>query len=555
MRSHLPFLPPARPVWLAVVAAAAVAGLTAADEPKGPKEPAPEKRVAVAKCLSKTATLIRREAPGQPWQIVEEKGELSTGDTILALPGAELEPNNGSVHMSLQADLDHKSPYPIRETAVVLHETPEVDFDFTLERGRVDLVNKKEKGPAKVHVRVRDQVFEVTLEEPGSRVGLEMFSGWPRGTQFTKNPKPTEVPVANLVFIALKGQVDVAHGGHFHALQAPPGPAMIEWDSIDGLDLSPQKMDMLPPWANAEKADTEELKHKRSTIERIRELRVAKGIDGAITELLKDPDEMHHRAAVLVLGAQDDLERLGEILKDAKNFDLWDSAVKTLRHWIGRGPGQDQKLYQGLIERKQFTPTQAETVLQLLHDFDDKARARPETCEVLVELLDSDKLALRGLAYWQLSRLKPEGKKFGYNPVSSKEERAAAVKEWRKMIPSALEEKQPSTTNVEPKAVPKVEAAGLVKILTDVTNEGVDLYNEGDHAGCYHTFRALLLSVKPLLDGNKDLQDAIDRGLAGAAQLPRMDARAYALRATLDEVRETLAGTRKPEAKKPEEKK
>jgi len=88
-----------------------------------------------------------------------------------------------------------------------------------------------------------------------------------------------------------------------------------------------------------------------------------------------------------------------------------------------------------------------------------------------------------------------------------------------------------------------------VKILTDVTNEGVDLYNEGDHAGCYHTFRALLLSVKPLLDGNKDLQDAIDRGLAAAAQLPRMDARAYALRATLDEVRETLAGTRKPEAK------
>jgi hypothetical protein len=494
---------------------------------------------------------MRREAPGQPWQIIDEKGDLYSGDVILALPGAELEPKNGSVHMSLQADLDHKSPYPIRETAVILHENPAVDLDFTLDRGRVDIVNKKDKGPAKIHVRVRDQVFEVTLEDKDSRVGMETFSGWPRGTPFTKNPKPADVPVANLALIALKGQVDVAQGGHFHALQAPPGPALIEWDSIDGLDASPLKMDTLPVWADASKADTEELKHKRATIERIRELRVAKGVDGAITELLKDPDEMHHRAAVLILGAQDDLDRLGEILRDAKNFDLWDSAVKTLRHWIGRAPGQDMKLYQGLIERKQFKPIQAETVLQLLHDFDDKARSRPETCECLVELLDSDKLALRGLAYWHLSRLRPEGKKFGYNPVSSKEERAAAVKEWRKLIPT-VEADKPDETRSEGN---KPENSRLVKILTDVTNEGVDLYNSGDHAGCYYTFRAVLLAVKPLLEGHKDLQDAIDRGLAGAAGLPRMDARAYALRATLDEVRETLAGTRKPEEKKPDDKK
>jgi hypothetical protein len=542
----------------AAVASFLVAGLAAAraDEPKGAKEPAPEKRVAVAKCLSKSASLIRREKPGEPWQIVEEKGDLYSGDLTLALPGAELEPNNGSVHMALLADLDHKSPYPIRETAVILHENPAVDFDFTLDRGRVDVVNRKAQGPAKVHVRVRDQVFELTLEDKDSRVGLETFSGWPRGVPFTKNPKPTDVPVANFVVIALKGQVDVAQGGHFHALQAPPGPALIEWDSIDGLDASPQKMDMLPPWADAAKNNTEELKHKRSTIERIRELRVAKGIDGAITELLKDPDEMHHRAAILVLGAQDDLDRLGEILRESKNYDLWDSAVKTLRHWIGRAPGQDMKLYQGLIERKKFTPTQAETVLQLLHDFDDKARSRPETCECLVELLDSERLALRGLAYWHLSRLKPEGKKFGYNPVNSKEERAAAVKEWRKMIPTSGVDEKP---DVKPEAGKAAQTTPqneqLVKILTDMTNEGVDLYNSGDHAGCYHTFRAVLLAVKPLLDGHKDLQDAIDRGLAGAALLPQMDARAYALRATLDEVRETLAGTRKPETKKPDEKK
>jgi hypothetical protein len=536
-----------------------------------PKSPQPEKRVAVAKCLTKTATLIRREALGQPWQIIAEKEDLFSGDLILALPGAELEPNNGTVHMSLLADLDHKSPYPIRETAVILHDNPAVDLDFTLDRGRVDVINKKAKGAAKLHVRVRDQVFEVTLDEPGDRVGLEEFSGWPRGSTFKKDPKPTEAPVASLIFLALKGSVGVKHVLHFHGLQAPPGPALLEWDSVDGLDLSPQKMDKLPDWANAEKTDTPDLKHKRDTIERIRSLRESKGIDGAITELLKDDDFMHRRAAILILGAQDDLPRLGEILSDAKNFDLWDSAVKTLRHWIGRGPGQDQKLYHGLIERKQFTPVQAETVLELLHDFGDKVRARPEIYEVLFEQLDSDKLALRGLAYWHLSRLMPEGKKFGYNPVSSKEERAAAIKEWRKLIPDKLEApaKGPGNEDSKPESarpegpkpegikpeVIKGEDHRLVKILTDLTNEGVELYNSGDHAGCYHTFRALLLAVKPMLEGRKDLQDAIDRGLAGAAGLPEMYARAYALRATLDEVRETLDGRRKPEEKKPEEKK
>jgi hemoglobin len=107
----------------------------------------------------------------------------------------------------------------------------------------------------------------------------------------------------------------------------------------------------------------------------------------------------------------------------------------------------------------------------------------------------------------------------------------------------------------EDKGDEKAQSQRLVKILTDVTNEGVELYNTGDPAGCYRTFRALLLTVKPLLEGHKDLQDAIDRGLTEANRMQRMDARAYALRATLDEVRETLAGKRKPEEKKPEDKK
>jgi len=42
-------------------------------------------------------------------------------------------------------------------------------------------------------------------------------------------------------------------------------------------------------------------------------------------------------------------------------------------------------------------------------------------------------LAIRGLAYWHLSRLAPAGLKFGYAPLAPKEQRDAAIKEWRKL--------------------------------------------------------------------------------------------------------------------------
>ena len=73
-------------------------------------------------------------------------------------------------------------------------------------------------------------------------------------------------------------------------------------------------------------------------------------------------------------------------------------------------------LYQGMIDAKVFTPLEAETTLELLHDFGDDDLARPVTYQMLINLLGSDKRFIRGLAYWHLSRLVPEGEKFGYDP-------------------------------------------------------------------------------------------------------------------------------------------
>src|SRR5438477_1187540 len=57
---------------------------------EGRKEDTPG-RVEVARGLSATGTLVRREGPEKPWQMVKEGAALYSGDLIIGLPGAALE--------------------------------------------------------------------------------------------------------------------------------------------------------------------------------------------------------------------------------------------------------------------------------------------------------------------------------------------------------------------------------------------------------------------------------------------------------------------------------
>lgn len=138
----------------------------------------------------------------------------------------------------------------------------------------------------------------------------------------------------------------------------------------------------------------------------------------------------------VVQGATDNLKHLGEALANAKHSDVWDHGVIALRHWIGRGPGQDQKLYQALIKDRNYTAVDAETVLQLLHSFGEAERASPELYDSLIEYLDHPKLAVRGLAHWHLYRLVPDGQRIAYSPQASQAERDRAMASWRKLVPA-----------------------------------------------------------------------------------------------------------------------
>ncbi len=411
---------------LSLVAAVALAGPGSAAE----------RRAEAGKCLAEDVTLVRREAPDKPWQVVQKDEKLMSGDLLIGLPGAEVASKNNGVRLTFLTDLDGKSPFPVVESAVVLHETADLDLDFTLDRGRVVVANTKEKGAARVRVRVFNQSAELVLEEPGAKAGLELYGRWPKGVPFKKDGGPEHVPMFDLALLVLNGRATLKHGEHEFAMNAPPGPALIHWNNVTGRDPRPQKMEKLPDWVGPG-GTTDAAKTRKENIEHFRSLlKKGKSMSEALNEMLRSDKEQFRRAAVVAMGALDDLTGMGNAMLDAKTFDVWDQGVLSFRHWLGRAPGQDLKAYNWLVEKRGATPVQAEITMQLLHSFGDEDLARPETYDVLIRYLESERLGIRGLAYWHLVRLVPQGEKLGYNPLDPKEKRAEAVKKWRQLIPA-----------------------------------------------------------------------------------------------------------------------
>jgi hypothetical protein len=390
---------------------------------------------AVARCASETASVLRRESPGKPWAVVKQNEALPAGHLLLLIGcDAALDSADGAVRLAGMGELPGVSGFPVLDTAVVLHDGRDADLDFTLDRGRVVLSNRKQAGAARVRIHIRDRAADLVLNEPGTEVALEVYGRWPRGVPFTKDPKPGDEPALAIAVLVLKGEVDIRGKLRHFALKAPPGPALLMGDSLQEVDPSPQYLEKLPDWAT-EKGRAEREK-RRAMAARFRRLVVERSVGEALDAFLNSDDEQERRAAVYLMGALDDLDRLGAALMNAKHPDVWDAGVLAGRHWIGRGPGQDQKLYNYLIEKRKFSPAHAETVLSLLHSFSDEDLARPETYEMLLAYLGSDRLAVRGLANWHLYRLVPAGRKIGYNPLAPEDDRARAIREWKKLIPS-----------------------------------------------------------------------------------------------------------------------
>lgn len=389
----------------------------------------------VAKLKSESGSLIRRSGPDQPWKLIAKDEDIPAGELLIAVPAATIETASG-VRLEMMADLERRSPFPIIETAITLNEDPKADLSLTLDRGRVALSNHKAEGKANVRVAFREERWELEMPTQGCRTAMEIYGRWPKGSHFTTKPTEKDVPVLELVLVNLEGSVKLDTGCHKFALSAPPGNAMLEWDSITGCDTRPTHLDKVPEWGlPLDLNKTPERRLARARLMRFRKLAEEKGIEPAFVEFLNSDDANQRRLGIYGLAAIDRLDKIGEVLMKTPHEDVWDNAVLALRHWLGRAPGNDQKFYQFLVEKRECKPAHAEMILQLTRSFSDRDLASPECYEMLIDYLKHDKQAIRGLAQWHLRRLVPAGRKIHFNPGGPPEEWEKAFEAWKKLIP------------------------------------------------------------------------------------------------------------------------
>jgi hypothetical protein len=393
---------------------------------------------ATGKCVSEPGTLLRRAQYRGPFQAVRPEEVVKGGETLLALPGDKgtVDVGDGAVRLTLWGDLPELSSARVLESVVVLNDNPGVDLDLTLERGRVTVANRKEKGPAEVRVRFKDQAWKLALEDKGTEVALELSGHWAGGTTFRRDPGPDDAPTAVLGLWVLKGQAALKIDGDQYTLRAPPGPAYFHWDSISGADPVIKHSDKLPAWASAGPKTDARAADVRGAVERQRAKLGRRPAETVFADELDSGDAADRLVSVYGMAATDELARLTDALEDPKHADVRSTAIQALRQWMGRGANYNVELYQYLMDKKHYTAAQAEIVLQLLHGLAEDARNQPETFETLIAYLKHSKLAIRSLAKGQLDAWASAGKDIPYDPAGPEAQREQAYLQWKKLVPS-----------------------------------------------------------------------------------------------------------------------
>jgi hypothetical protein len=301
----------------------------------------------------------------------------------------------------------------LQESAVVLHKPRDVDADLTLERGRLFVSNHKDKDVV-VRLRFNEEVWDLTLQS-GAEAVLDLLKRYREDIDYSRG----EEPMATLHLFLLKGKAGIAiEFRRYPDLSAPPGYSYFTWDNKGaGVRGPSNQAKQVPvffqkelPVDPANKAAEQMEVALKALSQR---MLADKEPTVVLEEVLQNNDLPQHMLAIYCLGALDEVKKLMAILgdQDPVHAPDRDTAIFTLRRWLGRDAQQGLKLYNEknqtglLLTDKEYKSKEAQAIYVLLHDFNEDARYNPETYELLANYLLSDKVAVAELARWHLWRL------------------------------------------------------------------------------------------------------------------------------------------------------
>jgi hypothetical protein len=387
---------------------------------------------AVATCTFVRGALLSRSGPAQDWEAVKSRSQVKSGTMLMSMFEAQLVSANKAVKFELYGDIGAHGDLAVMEVAVGLQANPKADLDIGLLRGTVVLTNQK-PGPAKVIVRILNEPVAVNLA-PGTKLALTAGG---RHSTGAKNIA-ADVPTTFVFGMVLKGKAAIACKQEQVSLSAPPGPAMLRWDSIDR-KAEVDNVPSLPP--DPTEAEKSEFSAMCAAAARLND---DSRIDTAV-ELTHAAQEADRLVGVTALGALDALPQLLVVLNDPKHPEVRRQGIMVLRHWLGREPGQIRKFQNVLITEKKLSPAKVKNAISLLIGFDYAERRQPTTYDFLIDCLKHKSLAVRELAQWHLVRLVPEGRDIPFDAAAPPAQQEQTIDRWRVLIPEGQLPRQPKT--------------------------------------------------------------------------------------------------------------
>lgn len=434
-----PVKPPTEPVK--PLEAATTPTNTETTPPAKPTEPTPatagapapnDVRRSIARFINDTGVLASRRTDTEPWRKLSPGSEISAGDRLVSLPGyvSEIQLDNGAQLVLFGSMPEPESSAVVLESSATIHSPDAlVDLDVTLTYGRILLRNRKPKGGT-VHARVRfnKEVWELSLPDRETEVSLQLWGDDPLNQRVSRSSD--EGPLAVVDLFALKGTAQLKTEYQTRPL---PAPCFFYWHSIYGTASQANPLPRLPHWATSDQWLKPELLR---AIEGLgKQLRSAKApLDVALPEALKNSNARYGILALFALGALDHVPGLLDGLEDSRP-EIRTAAAITMRHWLHRSKEQDAKLTEAIRTKFQDS-VNPNLFVWALHPLSEQDRAKPEMYSYLIEALKSPRLAVRELAFGQLSDLVPQlSEKITYDPAGPTDQREQAYKAWKAAIP------------------------------------------------------------------------------------------------------------------------
>jgi pSer/pThr/pTyr-binding forkhead associated (FHA) protein len=421
-----------------------------------PTKPSPEletKEIGAYVALDKwVSVLLRRQGEDQPWGVLPPEARVATAQTLVSLPGyRSLLLLDGGMQLTLWGNLPEFSPFPpVLESVVMLHAPASgIDLDFTLDRGRVLVANRKTPaGPARVRMHFLQQVWELELpdDKDNSEAVVELW-GQPQTTT-------AGGPVVTTTCLGLftKGRVRVKTPRQTLDL----GPhSRIGWESIEPDKPEQASLPEVPAWwdkppdrnlPEVQKAMLSLLEWRdrlggprkepdKASSPKIEAKALLPMLKTKVQEDAKDPDNQD--VGVLFLASLDVVEPLVALLEDRQNSsNVRGVTLFALQSWLNRGGQHAAELARILSA----SGHKGDLIVRLLHFYDEQDLVKRTTYELLVSQLDDEDPLVRELSIWQLDqigrsgRLPEEAKSIAYDPTWDAGPRRAAVEKWKRLL-------------------------------------------------------------------------------------------------------------------------